>query len=338
MDVDLLLAEMHQGIERELRRCLDQALLQQIPEFSEMLEYQLGMDRDQTDMAAWGKRVRPLLLLASANAVTGQWKHALPAAAAVELMHNFSLIHDDIQDKSSLRRGRPTVWVKWGIAQAINAGDAMLGLSQLELLDSIEKIQPGMATHISKLFNQTLVELTRGQYLDMTFEKRDTVSIQQYEWMTAGKTGALIATCAEAGALLGGADLVQGGRMREFGRLVGHAFQIQDDWMGIWGDEELTGKSIHSDLVERKKTYPVILGLDARGGFAQEWGKLETITSEEADHLASLLADEGIKAKTESSFSEEYDQALQILADLPFDDRLKRPLYQLTRSIVTRQK
>lgn len=338
MDVDLLLAEMHQEVEREIRKSLDQVLLQQIPEFGEMLEYQLGMDRDQADMAVRGKRLRPLLLLGSAYAVAGQWKHALPAAAAVELMHNFSLIHDDIQDKSSLRRGRPTVWVKWGIAQAINAGDAMLGLSHLELLDSLENIHTGVAIQVSKLFNQTLVELTRGQYLDLTFEQREAVTVQQYEWMTAGKTGALIAACTETGALLGGADLIQCGRMREFGRLLGHAFQIQDDWMGIWGDEELTGKSIHSDLVERKKTYPVILGLDARGAFAQEWGKLETITSEEADHLASLLAHEGIKAKTESSYREEYDRALRILADVPFDDRLKSPLYQLAQSLMTRVK
>jgi geranylgeranyl diphosphate synthase type I len=253
-------------------------------------------------------------------------------------MHNFSLIHDDIQDKSSLRRGRPTVWVKWGIAQAINAGDAMLGLSQLELLDSLENIHTGVDVQVSKLFNQTLVELTRGQYLDLTFEQREAVTMQQYEWMTAGKTGALIAACTETGALLGGADLIHCSRMREFGRLLGHAFQIQDDWMGIWGDEELTGKSVHSDLVERKKTYPVILGLDARGAFSQEWGKLETITSEEADHIASLLAYEGIKAKTESSYREEYDRALRILADVPFDDRLKGPLYQLAQSLMTRVK
>ena len=334
----MLLEEMRQAVEGEMRRSLDQLLIQEVPEFSEMLEYQLGMDRDHADMAGRGKRLRPLLLLASSYAVAGQWKHALPAAAAVELMHNFSLIHDDIQDKSNLRRGRPTVWVKWGIAQAINAGDAMLGLSQLELLDSLENIHAGVAIQVSRLFNQTLVELTRGQYLDLTFEQRETVTVQQYEWMTTGKTGALIAACTETGALLGGADLTQGGRMREFGRLLGRAFQIQDDWMGIWGDEELTCKSIHSDLVERKKTYPVILGLNAGGAFAQEWRKFETITNDVADHLASLLADDGIKAKTESSFMEDYDRALQILAEVPFDERLKRPLQQLAQSIMTRVK
>jgi geranylgeranyl diphosphate synthase type I len=209
-----------------------------------------------------GKRIRSLLCLLVCAAAGGEWPLAVPAAAAIEILHNFSLVHDDIQDDSPTRRSRPTVWTLWGRPQAINTGDAMFALAHLALARLADLgAPPGTVIRAWRRFDETCVALTRGQYADMSFESRDGVDPDEYIAMITGKTAALLALSAELGAMIAGADDEQIEHYREFGLNLGLAFQVQDDILGIWGDEKITGKSAATDILTRKKTLPVLYAL-----------------------------------------------------------------------------
>ncbi|MCP4427313.1 MAG: polyprenyl synthetase family protein, partial [Chloroflexi bacterium] len=187
---------------------------------------------------------------------------ALPAAAAIELLHNFSLIHDDIEDASPTRRGRDTVWKIWGIEQGINAGDSMFAVAHLAMNYLLERdVNAAVVVQALRRFDETCVALTQGQHLDMDFEKRDKVSVAEYLQMITGKTAVLISLSAELGALIAGADPEIVNHYAQFGRNLGLAFQVIDDILGIWGDETLTGKSAATDIMTKKKTLPVLYGL-----------------------------------------------------------------------------
>jgi geranylgeranyl diphosphate synthase type I len=202
-----------------------------------------------------------LCLLACA-AAGGDWHLAVPAAAAVEILHNFSLVHDDIEDISPTRRGRATLWTLWGQAQAINTGDAMFAMSHLAIVRLLQRgLEPDVVVQALRRFDETCVELTRGQHIDMSFEARGTVPVADYVEMITGKTAVLVALCAELGALIAGADDECVQRYSQFGLNLGLAFQVQDDILGIWGDESLTGKSAATDIATRKKTLPVLFAL-----------------------------------------------------------------------------
>ncbi len=209
-----------------------------------------------------GKRVRPLLCLLACAAAGGDPVRAVPAAAGLELLHNFSLLHDDIEDASPTRRGRPTAWTIFGMSQACNAGDGMFSLAHAAFF----RLQRGgvpaeIALAALERFSAMCVRLTEGQYLDMAFEGRLDVSADEYFDMIAGKTGALLAASPEIGALLAGAAPPVVAAYRRFGAALGRAFQLRDDVLGIWGDEEITGKSAASDILSKKKSLPVLHGL-----------------------------------------------------------------------------
>jgi geranylgeranyl diphosphate synthase type I len=209
-----------------------------------------------------GKRIRPLLCLLTCAAAGGEWQLAVPAAAAIEILHNFSLVHDDIQDDSPTRRGQPTVWSLWGRPQAINTGDAMFALAHLAMARLADLgVPPGIVIRALRRFDETCVALTLGQYTDMSFESRDRVSADEYVGMITDKTAALLALSTELGALIAGADDEQIENFQKFGLNLGLAFQVQDDILGIWGDEKVTGKSAATDITTRKKTLPVLYAL-----------------------------------------------------------------------------
>jgi geranylgeranyl diphosphate synthase type I len=209
-----------------------------------------------------GKRIRPILCLLACAAAGGDWRQALPAAAAIEILHNFSLVHDDIEDNSPTRRGRATVWTLWGQPQAINTGDAMFALAHLALVRLADcGVAPATVVRALRRFDETCVALTRGQYDDMSFETRAEVTVDEYVAMITGKTAVLVALCAELGALVAGADDSRVTHFADFGLNLGLAFQAQDDLLGIWGDEQLLGKSVSTDITTRKKTLPVLYAL-----------------------------------------------------------------------------
>ncbi len=285
-------------IEAELARNVELAKDPHYAELHQMLTYHMGWTGEGAGLKARGKRVRPLLVLLSCAAAGCEWTDALPAAAAVELVHNFSLIHDDIEDNSDLRRGRPTVWKIWGLAQAINAGDTMFTLAHMALLEMEKNSNPPNTLRASQLLQQTCLRLTQGQYLDISYEDRDDLKIEHYWPMVRGKTAALLAACTELGAIVADADDEIRTCYRNFGRDLGLAFQALDDYLGIWGDADQTGKSTSSDLLEGKKSLPVLFGLDQKGDFAKRWLQ-GPLTVDEVPAMAAQLDAEGGRVYTQ---------------------------------------
>ena len=280
------------SIESELQKQISRFDAPRTKPFHEMLTYHMGWTGEGAGPEATGKRIRPLLVLLSTSACGADWQPALPAAAAVELVHNFSLVHDDIQDNSDKRRGRPTTWVKWGMPMAINVGDALFVMSNQAIIDLKGDYPAEVVVKAAEILHNTCLELTRGQFLDMSYEERKDLSVEDYWPMIAGKTAALLSACCHIGALLGGGDEARQDAYRAFGHYLGLAFQVQDDILGIWGDEVLTGKSAASDLIEGKNSLPVLAGLGSNGQFAERW-KRGRIRADEVQHLARLLASEG---------------------------------------------
>lgn len=300
------------AIEAEMQAVVAQLDGPRYAEMRHMLAYHLGWEGEGAGPAARGKRVRPQLLLLTTAAAGGDWQRALPAAAAVELLHNFSLIHDDIQDNSATRRGRPTVWRKWGVAQAINAGDAMFTLAFAALNHLRDRVPPALALEAHVVLQRACLHLTQGQYLDLAYAKRTDLSEADYWPMIQGKTAALLAACTELGALLAEAPPSTRAAYRRFGEALGLAFQVLDDELGIWGDEALTGKPTGSDLLEGKNTLPVLYGLAHSPEFAARWHQGPP-TPEEVPHLSALLEACGARAYTRQKAAELTNQALAAL-------------------------
>lgn len=276
-------------IEQEMRNIM----FENLPDtagFGVMLRYAMGWV-DATDAPydrITGKRLRPVLLLICNQAAGGDWKHALPAAASVEILHNFSLIHDDIQDNSFTRHGRPTVWKVWGEANAINAGDAMLVLAY----NSIERLSKNYSDEtvlqVWRYFNRTNLHLTRGQHMDMRFETQNNVTIDEYVSMIEGKSAALIAACAQIGAYLATEDTKVSEHYFNFGLNIGISFQIRDDVLGIWGDSAVTGKSTATDIISRKKSLPVLFALSRSEALRNIYAKADFGTRDVDDAIEIL--------------------------------------------------
>jgi geranylgeranyl diphosphate synthase, type I len=336
MNLDDWTALMQPRIEAELHSVLERAIPAHTPELKHMLAYHLGWEGPGAGPAAQGKRIRSLIVLFSAGAAGGPWECALPAAAGVELIHNFSLIHDDIQDQSPLRRGRPTLWTEWGIAQAINAGDAMYTMAYAALAGLEKSTSPSQALRATAILTQACLDLTRGQYLDLAYEKRADLSVDDYWPMVEGKTAALLGACAALGSLAGGANAQDQAGFLEFGRSLGLAFQVLDDWLGLWGDAALTGKSTESDLVAGKKTFPVLYGLQQKRAFARRWAS-GPISAEEAPEIAQLLADEGGKTITQQIADQLNRQALEALRGAARESDLTQALEELAGRLLQRK-
>lgn len=205
-----------------------------------------------------GKRVRPVLVLLSGNAFGADKNHLLNAALAIEIFHNFSLMHDDIMDKAPLRRGKPTVHEKWDSNAAILSGDAMIIEAYKQLAHTGEKHLKEMLD----LFNTTSLEVCEGQQLDMEFESRTQVSASEYIEMISLKTAVLLGCSLEMGALLGNAEKSDCKHIYNFGKLCGIAFQIQDDYLDAFGNPEDFGKQVGGDILSNKKTYLIIKALE----------------------------------------------------------------------------
>ncbi len=273
-------------------------------ELTTMLRYHLGwVDRAGAPIEGGsGKRLRPGLCLLVAESLHGEWQPALPAAAALELVHNFSLIHDDIQDRSHLRRFRETVWSIWGEAQAINAGDAMLIIAEQALLEAA--LAPEVTVGALTLLNRTCRALCEGQYLDMRWEHERSIGVEQYVEMIERKTARLFQCAAELGALSVGASSAAQRQCAAYGSALGMAFQVVDDLLGVWGPEAETGKTASLDITTRKKTLPVVLGLASataspeRERLHELYGLDRDLTAEETAEAARALETLGVREET----------------------------------------
>lgn len=324
------------AIEEELRRAIAITGGQGLGELHFMLAYHLGWEGGNPNPEASGKRIRPLLALLVTAAAGGNWKCALPAAAAIELIHNFSLIHDDIEDRSPLRRGRPAVWKKWGIAQAINTGDTMFSLAHLALLRLEATSTPQVALKAARILQRTTLRLTEGQYLDIAYESRRDLQLEGYWPMIAGKTAALLAGSTEIGALVAGAADPIRESYRQFGHYLGLAFQVQDDLLGIWGNTEITGKSAESDLIAGKKSLPVLYGLSLGGDFARRWVQ-GPVHPEEVPALRRQLEDEGGRAYAQDFANRLTGQSLHALEQANPQGEAGQALTELTDQLLYRK-
>ena len=331
MELKTLLSQVELELQRQVSR-LDH--LRTKP-FHEMLTYHMGWTGEGAGPEATGKRIRPLMLLLCTAACGADWRAALPAAAAVELVHNFSLVHDDIQDNSDRRRGRPTTWVKWGAPMAINVGDALFVISNQAIIDLRTNFPAEIVVRAAEILHNTCLDLTRGQFLDMSYEERIDLGVDDYWPMVAGKTGALLSACCHIGALLGGADEARQEAYRSFGNYLGLAFQVQDDILGIWGDESLTGKSAASDLVEGKNSLPVLAGLSTRGKFATRW-KQGPIEPAEVEDVARLLTNEGGYATAYEAAQQMTDLALLNLREAEPKGEAGEALFELADKLLKR--
>lgn len=312
---------MLDAIETELKRQVSRLDEPRTKLFHEMLTYHMGWTGEGAGAQAAGKRIRPLITLLSVASINSDgnkdddsiyWLHAVSLAASIELVHNFSLVHDDIQDNSELRRGRKTVWVKWGAPMAINVGDALFVIANQAALDLKAHYPADRVVRAAEILNNCCLDLTRGQYLDMSYEERNDLTMEDYWPMIGGKTSALLSACTQIGALLGYAQEEKIEYYRLFGYNLGLAFQVQDDVLGIWGNESLTGKSAASDLVEGKNSLPVLFALEKNGEFAKRWNQ-GPITQEDVGAAAALLEKEGAKAYAEKMSEELTQKALGYL-------------------------
>ncbi len=332
----LLPEEMASSIEAELKKTVKSIHDQESEGLEEMLAYHMGWIEEGYGPDAGGKRLRPFFLLLTSAACGGEWKHALPAAASVELLHNFSLIHDDIQDQSDLRRGRPTVWKKWGAAQAITAGDTMFTLAQSSLLNLHQYFASDVVIHALRVLQIASIQLTKGQFLDISYEDLNELSLDAYWPMISGKTAALLAACTQIGALTALVDETIQSKYKRFGYLLGLAFQVRDDFLGIWGDETLTGKSNESDLLSRKKSLPVLFALEKNAEFADYWRK-RTFSSQDVPHLTKLLESEGAYQYTTQMVEELTQEALGILDEVQPQGSAGVALKKLANMLLNRE-
>lgn len=332
MDTKILLSAIEAELQRQVAR-LDEP---HTKPFYEMLTYHMGWTGEGAGPGATGKRIRPLLVLLTTAACDMEWLHAAPAAAAVELVHNFSLVHDDIQDNSAKRRGRKTVWNIWGMPIGINIGDALFVLSNQAIMDLREHYPAETVVKAATVLHNTCLDLTRGQFLDMSYEERNELGVEDYWPMVAGKTAALLSACCHIGSILGGADEAKQDAYRSFGHAVGIAFQVQDDILGIWGDEAITGKSAASDLLEGKKSLPVLHGLSKGGKFAERWAK-GAIQPGEVEELAQLLASEGSYEYTHGMSRQMTTLALNSLREADPQGEAGEALMELANKLINRE-
>ncbi len=278
----------------------------------EMVRYHLALDGSG---ASGGKRMRPLLGLLAYASIAGEHQRALPGAAAVELGHNFSLVHDDIEDGDTERRHRATLWTIHGVPQAINTGDALFSLSRIALHRLTDLGFPDSTVlRLMRLFDETCLALCEGQYIDIAMSASDELmSVELYFDMIGRKTAALISASIEAGALLATSDEEVIARYRGFGWALGLAFQLNDDLLGIWGVEQTTGKE-PSDVAHKKKTLPVIYAWEHAG--PQDRDRLRTIyatpepTSDEVAEIIAILERSGAREYTRDEARRYRDEAL----------------------------
>jgi len=309
----------------------------QLDPFYGQFQYQLGWVDAHFSPGAnnTGKLLRPTLLLLAFEAVgadghsmgepagTRHLRRALPAAAAIELTHNFSLIHDDIEDGDDERRHRPTVWKIWGIPQAINTGSGMFSLARLALWKVLEAgVDTVTIARLSTLFDQACLRMIEGQYLDISFEDRLNISVSMYLDMIERKTAALMGCAAEMGALLGTDDQKMIDGFRRFGQALGIAFQVRDDILGVWASSQELGKTPAGDLYRRKKSLPVLHALHHANISDQErlraiYQQKESLTEEQVEQVLAIFTRTQAQEYCYSFLTQQCKQVQEALAEIP---------------------
>lgn len=298
-------------------------------------EPQTLYDAAQYILAIGGKRVRPVCVLMGNELFADINKDAWQVAAAIELFHNFSLIHDDIMDKAPLRRGMQTVHAKYGDATALLAGDVMFA----QAYDYLTRIDLSYVQKIIKLFNQTSKEVCEGQQIDMDFEEMQNVGMEQYIQMITLKTSVLLAASLQLGAILGGAGEGNQQHIYSFGKNLGIAFQIQDDYLDAFGDPEKFGKQIGGDILSNKKTFLLLHAIEV--ATANQKKEIDTLIStnptDKVEKMLTIYKDCKVDKWAKEFKEKYYKTALKNLEDLAVLAIRKKPLYELATYLMERE-
>ena len=283
-----------------------------------------------------GKAIRPALTLLCAQAAGGNPQAAVPAAVAIELVHNFSILHDDVMDRDQMRRHRPAAWTVFGAADAILAGDALLALA----FGCLAEGGAVLGGEGSRRLSQCVADLCHGQSLDLSFEQRDHIELDECLAMSAAKTGALFSCACSLGALAGGAAARQVQALNDFGTHLGLAFQLVDDLLGIWGDPAATGKPAHSDLTSRKKSLPVTTALNSATAPGQQAAELyrrpHPFQPDELPEIADLIEHAGGRTWACRTADHELASAAECLTAAGFPARATAALRELAHTLLSR--
>lgn len=274
-----------------------------------------------------GKRLRPRLVLMATEAFDGDMEKAVYPAAAFEMLHNFTLIHDDIMDDAPIRRGKPTVYKQWNGNIAILSGDALANMALIEMLDT--PMEPENVVKLTKLFAQTSVEICEGQQYDLDFETCDHVSIDDYIYMIRFKTAVLLAACLKAGAMISNAPEEAQESIYQFGISIGLAFQLKDDLLDVYGDKAVFGKKIGGDIRENKKTYLYLRALEEADEFSRNellrlFSSTDFNEEEKFQAVSAIFNKLKIKEKTENKIEELVQRAFIELDKIQISDSKKK--------------
>lgn len=292
-------------------------------------------------LAAGGKRVRPQLAIIASQMFDGKDEDVLPAALALEIFHNFTLLHDDVMDKAEVRRGRPTVHIQWNENTAILSGDQMM----IEAYTQLSKVPTHTLARVLQLFNQMATEICEGQQYDVDFEQKNNVSIDEYLMMIRLKTSVLLANALQIGAYIAGATEEEQRALYQFGINIGLAFQIQDDILDVWGDPKTFGKAIGGDIACNKKTFVYLqamrllgdeaISLEAREELEDWYGKLLDDNKEKIARVKEIFEQLGVREICEQVVADYTKKALQILDTLP-QNAATEQLRQMAEKLLAR--
>jgi len=285
-----------------------------------------------------GKRLRPALLLMANDLFGGDINEAIECALAVEVFHNFTLLHDDIMDSAPLRRGSPTVHEKWGVNEAILSGDVLM----VQAVRLMTQCPDRVLRDVLEVFHITAVEVCEGQQMDMDFEKRNDVSIEEYIRMIELKTSVLLAGALKIGALIGGATKEDSDLMYEFGRNLGISFQIKDDILDVYGDQNKFGKQEGGDIIENKKTYLMLNALELAAGPDKDrlvgWIAKDSFEAvEKVAEVKKIYNSLDVRAHSESVMNNYYEVAMSNLKALSLSESTKAPLYFFSEQLFQRE-
>jgi geranylgeranyl diphosphate synthase type II len=286
-----------------------------------------------------GKRIRPSLVLMGCNVFADTIEEAVNPAIAVEMFHNFTLMHDDIMDRSDLRRNKPTVYKKWNENIGILSGDAMM----IKAYEFLTQCPSARIHEIVEVFNATALEVCEGQQYDMDFESNPAVTIKEYLQMIELKTAVLLAASLKIGALIAGAPADDADRIYKFGKNFGIAFQLQDDLLDVYGSPERFGKQTGNDIVANKKTFLLLTAINLAHGEMlhrlKQWMEQENFDGTEKIKAITAIFDElRIKEVTEFEIATFYERAYRSLNEVRCDAARKQPLFQFIRSMKEREK
>lgn len=289
-------------------------------------------------LALGGKRVRPVLVLLAADIFGGDYRKAMDAALAIEVFHNFSLIHDDIMDDAPLRRGKKTVHERWDLNTAILSGDAML----IKAYQLFENYEGDIFRELAQLFSKTAIEVCEGQQYDIDFETREDVTIEEYLKMIEYKTAVLVGASLKMGAIVANTSEENKKKIYEFGRLLGIAFQLQDDYLDAFGDPEKFGKQVGGDIIENKKTFLYLIAIQE--GTAREAVQLEHLYSinppdatAKIETIKALFQSTGAAESCRSEIRKYTDLSFRALEDLEIGESEKQILRQFGETLMNRK-